>query len=180
MVDQNLVGGKRRPFVTKSKQSTISNGKALILEKDSLKQSVLLRQLAEPLLSQLLQDSIKRCDINVTRLNIALTNFQDVLNQHHPTISSFNEPLLSSMSEKRQSYSNSNSQQPVTKKVRPSIMPTKHGFLGQSATPTHSASAYLSPNAATSSFKSDRIQGNPSSSSKKGKATRIDSFFRPK
>ena len=79
MVDHQKVVS-RRPFVTKSKQSPITKevGKKLIPpQQDQSTQSLLMKQLFAPLLRELLL--LTRCQgINVTRLNIAVTNFQDV------------------------------------------------------------------------------------------------------
>lgn len=105
LVDQNLVlrhqdgtttteaqrRKGRRPYVTTSRQSSLTNGKALVLEKDTDQQSRMLRKFVEPLLEQLLSKAIKTNTINLTRLNIALANFQDTVNatsRSHPTTSS--------------------------------------------------------------------------------------------
>lgn len=79
-VDQSLEGIKRRrPFVTKSKQAPMPNGKAFVREKDPAQQTRQLQCLVAPLLDQLLSEAVKTNIINVTRLNIAVSNFQDVV-----------------------------------------------------------------------------------------------------
>lgn len=55
----------------------------MVEETDPTKQSLVIKRLVLPLLEDLL---LSCKDINVTRLNIALTNFQDVLN-HHKSVS---------------------------------------------------------------------------------------------
>jgi hypothetical protein len=76
MVDPDLLH-KRRPYVTKSKQTPL-DGKTLVQGTIEQNQSIMLKTQVTPLLKQLLQAK----DINITRMNIALTNFQDVA---HPT-----------------------------------------------------------------------------------------------
>ena len=74
MVDTRLLPTKKRPFVTKSKQCSL-NGKALMAETSDAKRSEMIQQAVTPLVNSLiLNDS----DINVVRLNIAVTGFQDL------------------------------------------------------------------------------------------------------
>jgi hypothetical protein len=83
MMDPRLAM-KRRPFVTHSKQTAI-NGKALmkgsddVLE-DETKQAGILKEWVTPLVRQLIHSSI---DINLTRLNLAVTNFPDAVMSNH-------------------------------------------------------------------------------------------------
>ena len=97
MVDPHLMH-KRRPYVTRSKQAII-NGKALIKEKDLQNQSLLLKNQVTPLLRQLLSTSEAK-DINVTRMNIAVTNFQDVT-VHSPQNVSRQGSLFSATKKRR-------------------------------------------------------------------------------
>lgn len=76
-------GGRRRHTVTKSKQSPITEGNKL-LELDTEQTADLLRRLLLPLLQALV---FRNQPFNVTRLNVALANFQDVsLPEAHPSV----------------------------------------------------------------------------------------------
>ncbi len=73
-VDPQLsVTKRRRPYVTRSKQSSIDGKLYLLQEKDFQTRVNTIRRHSIPLLRQLLSSSI-----DVTRINIALSNFQDV------------------------------------------------------------------------------------------------------
>jgi hypothetical protein len=159
LVDRNLVGNKRRPFVTTSKQSRLPVGRALIQEGDSNKQTLLLGQHVTPLLNQLLQFSIKNKDINMTRMNIALTNFQDVPS-NNTLAPSPGQSLLFGDAPKRNNVGNSQS---PTKRIR---------FDSNPHTPSNQAGA---PSRFTYSI--PNVKPNYSSSNRM-KATRIDSFFK--
>jgi hypothetical protein len=66
---------RRRPFETRSQQM-LFDGRTLINEKvNGQEAAALLRQFVTPLLQSLLLSS---GDINVTKLNVGLTNFQDI------------------------------------------------------------------------------------------------------
>lgn len=157
MVDRCLVSHKRRPFVTQSKQSPMTTtGKTLVQEQDVKQQSVILQRLVTPLLDQLIPATKK--DINLTRLNIAVTNFQDV-KTNETKVECSGQSLLPSRIQKHQINSNDT---PTQKKAR-----TEGGFSYSQATTTsssHRVSALLSQN----------------SSSSKMKPTRIDNFFQRK
>jgi DNA polymerase iota len=75
LAQQQETHTKRRPFATHSKQMTI-DGRAIVELKDTVGRSHLLRQLFVPLLPALLQQTGSKID--VTRINIAVTNFQDL------------------------------------------------------------------------------------------------------
>ena len=115
LVDNNLTNNnttanrkkrRRRPFVTNSKQAPI-NGKRLLEEKDSKVLIQILKQSISPLLNSLLSGSE---DINITRMNIALTNFQDITatSSHGPGSSPKSAAILPSkqffLPKKRSSY----------------------------------------------------------------------------
>jgi hypothetical protein len=194
MVDPRLLH-KRRPFVTRSKQASV-DGKALIQEKDQQNRSLLLKRHVTPLLRQLLAPSETK-DINVTRLNIAVTNFQDVVRQTPETLSG--QALLSaSMQPKRLNpYSRKESQtssQSVTKKSR---LATNHSSQTIESTFSH-IGGELNPKASIShvspqnkvlplsnSPKAHHVVKNAERHSQQGKlsrpskmkATRIDHFF---
>jgi hypothetical protein len=76
LVDKSLAH-KRRPFVTHSKQAHV-DGQELLREKDPNLLIQILKRNVSPLLNHLLQQSNAKDDIDVTRMNIALTKFQDV------------------------------------------------------------------------------------------------------
>jgi hypothetical protein len=76
LVDERLRSTKRRPYVTKSAQKTL-DGQSLLQMKDLGKQSEMLRQAVTPLARQLLGSSDAK-DLDVTRLNLATSNFQDI------------------------------------------------------------------------------------------------------
>jgi hypothetical protein len=78
LVDSNLQDKKRtsRPFVTRSKQKPL-DGKDLFILTDLLKQADFLKQSISPLVSQLMVNA-GGTNFNVTRLNLAVTNFQDI------------------------------------------------------------------------------------------------------
>ena len=73
-VDATLMGKRRRPFVTRSKQIPLLNGSELLQKVTGGKFVQLLRELTIPLLRSLLP---KNEQINVTRVNIALAGFAD-------------------------------------------------------------------------------------------------------
>lgn len=78
VVDPQLVRSKkkRRPFVTRSKQCNFSCGKALIAEEtDEAEKSEVVHKAVAPLVNALV---LNDGDINVVRLNIAVTGFQDL------------------------------------------------------------------------------------------------------
>lgn len=74
MVDPQLALTKRRrPYITKSKQTSIDGQRYLIHENDIQTHANVIRQHVKPLLQQLLPSTI-----DITRINIAVTNFQDI------------------------------------------------------------------------------------------------------
>lgn len=77
LVDQSLAVGKRRPFVTRSKQISI-NGKALIQTTDTAKQASLLSAWVTPLVRSMLVTERNTLELDLTRMNLAVTNFFDV------------------------------------------------------------------------------------------------------
>lgn len=76
MVDASLRNQKRRPFQTTSKQAPF-DGKILMREQDLQMQSNILKRAVSPLVYQLVK-AHKGEEIDVTRINIAVTNFQDI------------------------------------------------------------------------------------------------------
>jgi impB/mucB/samB family C-terminal domain/Ubiquitin binding region len=76
VVDERLRSTKRRPYVTKSAQKTL-DGQSVLQMKDLGKQSEMLRHAVTPLVRQLLGSSDTK-DLDVTRLNLATSNFQDI------------------------------------------------------------------------------------------------------
>jgi hypothetical protein len=78
VVDESLKLSKtrRRPFITTSKQSPFQ-GKTLLSMASTKQRNALLQTAVEPLLNQLLLDVGKSLD--VTRVNLATTNFMDLL-----------------------------------------------------------------------------------------------------
>lgn len=183
MVDRSLEGSKRRPFVTKSRQSPMANGKALIQKKDDpKKQSTLLQRLVTPLLDQLLTNAMKANSINVTRLNIAVANFQDTLSPQQPISSG--QTLLSGSLHKRGSSIQSQNQTP-TKRARVTSEPVySQGRYAVAAatrpvTPFNKSNRRVDPR-----IRPNEQQRSTSSvivrQSNKMKATRIDNFFQRK
>jgi DNA polymerase iota len=103
MVDPQLaLVKKRRPYVTKSKQSSIDGKRYLVQESDLQVQTKNIRRHIKPLLQQLLPSVI-----NVTRINIAVTNFQDIslaqATSTESTRASGQVSLLESLDRKRSS-----------------------------------------------------------------------------
>lgn len=132
VVDRN-VRHKRRPFVTKSKQKPIPMGRALVKETNPVKQSLIIKRLVQPLLEELLSSSN---ELNVTRLNIAMTNFQDILS-HRPnvpgqaslfgTVSQKKSGGVISPGSKTQSISTTFSSNFARKPTPPSSQQSRHG-----------------------------------------------------
>lgn len=76
VVDGRLATTKRRPFVTKSKQCNFASvGKALMATSDEVERSEILHEASRPLINGLLCNG---GEIDVVRLNIAVTGFQDL------------------------------------------------------------------------------------------------------
>ena len=73
VVDRSIQ--KKRPFVTRSKQCSF-DGKRLMMERDSTNKSEQLRKAVTPLVNYLVFGDV---EINVVRLNVAVTDFQDLL-----------------------------------------------------------------------------------------------------
>lgn len=71
--DSARSGSRRRPFVTHSQQAAFDG--VSLLRVDAEKQASILREAVKPLVQSLVYS--KR-DVNLTRLNIALCNFQDI------------------------------------------------------------------------------------------------------
>ena len=76
VVDECLRSTKRRPFVTRSAQCRF-DGQRLLHTKDLKNQSEMIKNAVIPLVRQLLGGSSTK-DVDVTRLNIAVTSFQDI------------------------------------------------------------------------------------------------------
>ena len=76
VVDECLRSAKRRPFVTRSAQCRF-DGQRLLQTKELTTQGDMIKLAVTPLVRQLLGSSSSK-DIDVTRLNIAVTNFQDI------------------------------------------------------------------------------------------------------
>jgi hypothetical protein len=76
MVDASLRNQGRRPFQTTSKQASF-DGKILMREQDLQMQSDILKRSVSPLVYQLVK-AHQGEKIDVTRINIAVTNFQDI------------------------------------------------------------------------------------------------------
>jgi hypothetical protein len=98
MMDSRL-SMKRRPFVTHSKQTTI-NGEVLLkgtkgILEDEAKQARILKGWVTPLVQQLFLPSV---DINLTRLNLAVTNFPDttiLMHRNQQQLSGSNPSIFS-------------------------------------------------------------------------------------
>jgi hypothetical protein len=83
MMDPSI-SKKRRPYVTRSKQTAI-NGIAMVTRvagafEDETKRATILKGWVIPLVRQLIPPSM---DINLTRLNLAVTNFPDTVTSGH-------------------------------------------------------------------------------------------------
>ena len=87
VLDRNLLLGQqqsgskkrwRRPFVTRSKQIPFTRGRELVEETDANRQTAIVKSTVKPLVQSLVLDAVKPGDLNLTRINIAVTNFQDV------------------------------------------------------------------------------------------------------
>lgn len=74
IVGDSTGNSKRRPFVTKSKQSSF-DGRKLMMSGEEDKRSEVLRRAVRPLLDEILRHDTK---FVVTRLNIAVTGFADL------------------------------------------------------------------------------------------------------
>ena len=70
---------KRRPFVTRSKQCSV-DGKSLMVETSQVKRSDILRKAVTPLINALVLNNTS-VDMNIVRLNVAVTGFQDLQQQ---------------------------------------------------------------------------------------------------
>ncbi|CAB9512816.1 DNA polymerase IV [Seminavis robusta] len=82
VVDRKLLlqqpNRRRRPFVTRSKQVPF-RGQELMQETNPDRQKMLVQNAVQPLVQSLvLNHSTNNGDLNVTRLNIAVTKFQDI------------------------------------------------------------------------------------------------------
>lgn len=88
VVDKSIQ--KRRPFVTRSKQCSFPSGKALMEETEETSQSEILLKAATPLVKNLLLKNTS--DINLVRLNIAVTGFQDLESTSSPSTSTTTSP----------------------------------------------------------------------------------------
>jgi hypothetical protein len=76
-VDPGLAQQRRRPFRTQSKQCPF-NGKIYLTISDDAKRRNMLKKTVEPLVRSLVFENPALKDINVTRINLAATNFQDL------------------------------------------------------------------------------------------------------
>ena len=146
-------------------------------ETDQRKQSLIIKRHVLPLLSQLLASFMVK-EINVTRMNIATTNFQDVTSKAMPTTAlqfSLSQPLSQKRNSPMGSYLDGG-----TKKVRygsgtgsfganPTQLETA-GSAPSERTPKRNVSTPAHSQKATPS-RDQRIQKS------KMKSTRIDNFF---
>jgi hypothetical protein len=106
----------RRPFVTHSKQMTI-NGKALMEVTDAKKQASLLTEWVKPLVKTLLITKRSTSELDLTRINLAVTGFADVARKFAAS-SSFGPANLQVFMKKRHAESQSHSKGSSTKRLR--------------------------------------------------------------
>jgi hypothetical protein len=73
-VDKALQASKRRPFTTRSKQVPF-DGKTYMANKEQKRRHAMMQKILDPMIRGLVFD---QGAINVTRINLAVTNFQDL------------------------------------------------------------------------------------------------------
>jgi len=123
LVDPERKGdNRRRPFSTKSKQTSF-DGKLLLSNAESAEtQTTVLRKSIRPLLESLVSGSTSN-NIDITRINVALTGFQDVVATGSPkdatksSLDHSNQPLQSS-SQSKAAISNLKPQSTAPRKVQ--------------------------------------------------------------
>ncbi|GAX13589.1 DNA polymerase iota [Fistulifera solaris] len=93
-VDEKLASEKRRPFVTRSKQSSF-DGLAFMQLRDPAQQVSFLRMAILPLLHAF---GLKSDAIDITRASIATTGFQDLSARPKDSPTSFTQPSQSNLS----------------------------------------------------------------------------------
>jgi hypothetical protein len=93
-VDENLASKKRRPFVTRSKQSSF-DGLTFVQLRDSDRQISFLRAAVLPLLQAF---GLKSDDVDITRASIATTGFKDLLARPKDSATFFTQPSQSNLS----------------------------------------------------------------------------------
>jgi hypothetical protein len=71
----------RRPYVTRSKQVAIQGKMLMSAAAEAGSEAVLLKQWVAPLVKNLLVDHRDATDLDITRINLAVTNFADVAGQ---------------------------------------------------------------------------------------------------
>lgn len=82
--EMQLKKSKRRPFVTHSKQVPFYRGQAIMDEPDPVQQAKMVQEAVRPLVQSLVLHSPDPGGLNVTRLNIAVTNFKDIVEMASP------------------------------------------------------------------------------------------------
>jgi impB/mucB/samB family C-terminal domain len=113
VVDPTL-RSKRRPFVTRSKQLPFQ-GQELIEENNPERQATLIRNAVRPLVQSLVLNTADK--INVTRLNIAVSKFQDIAEvMDRKAHAATTQQLASCMSQRPNQQL---SQQPVSQQPSP-------------------------------------------------------------
>lgn len=91
-VDDKFASKKRRPFVTRSKQSSF-DGQSFAQIKDSNQRITFLRSAVLPLLHAF---ELKSDHIDVTRANIAVTDFQDIISAHQTSSPCYSTQIVQS------------------------------------------------------------------------------------
>ena len=115
ILDPSLRGRKRRPFVTRSKQMAV-NGKALMAATETTTKTTMLTDWVKPMVKTLLITERGTAELDLTRLNLAVTGFADTARQSAaPSLGSSN---VQAFAKKRQSESKSSLKQPSIKKPK--------------------------------------------------------------
>lgn len=158
LLEQQLSGSKkrrRRPFVTRSKQIPFTRGRELVEETDDDRQKAIVKSTVRPLVQSLVLDAIKPGDLNLTRINIAVTNFQDI----SVTVA---DPIGSRGGESQSSLGTTLQQPSFTQEYFGSQGGTKRS----PTLPSHSSSSNKRPRQSSSlelAFKKQRNSVDPSS-----------------
>jgi len=171
MVDQQLaLRKKRRPYVTKSKQASIDGKRSFLQESMIERQSQRIQQYVKPLLQQLLPTVI-----NVTRINIAVTNFQDVATVNLK--GGAGQVTLAEAMERKRSMSQSQ----VSQLSQSMSLEVDHTLKRHKCRPTPAHTKHVSPNftprSPTLATSNPSHRGQRPSQRGRMKATRIDHFF---
>ena len=151
---------KRRPYRTRSKQATV-DGKYLLQERDSKALTNNLKRSISPLLANLLGHP-KPNSLNVTRMNIALTNFRDVPSPPREIRSSPGRTSRSSHF------------LPHDRATESKVRPVEKGHESSPRTTSAVTFDRVKPMSKSVSAVSSST---PSRQKKRMKATRIDNFF---